>query len=178
MAQKRKLLLGEGQAETEVVASNAGREDADEVTAPAVAVRRAAVPRAVVPATAAAHTARPTVRPCRICLRVAAIIVIPILAPFPNITRHIVETQFIGTLGLHRMGPVAAVNMIPGHVVNVAATAVSGAAALVATACGKLPLGFCRQTEFAAGGGIQFADELLAVVPRNTLHGEIVTFEI
>ena len=54
MPQKRKLLLGEGQAEAEVVVAVVGRV--------VVAVRRAAVPRVVVPATASVHTVRPTIR--------------------------------------------------------------------------------------------------------------------
>ena len=157
-----RLLFGEGQAEAEAAAAVAGHV--------AAAVPRAAAPHVAAPATAAVPTVRPTVRPCRIGLRVTAITASPILAPFPHVARHIVEAQFIGMLGLHGMGLVTAVAVIPRHVVNVAATAVLGVAALVASAGGELPLGFCRQAEFAAGGGIQFSEELLAVVPRDILH--------
>ena len=74
----------------------------------AAAIRRTAVPRDVAPATAAQHPARTLFRPGRIydssllLTRIIIFIIIPILAPLPNIAVHIAKSPGIRRITAHR----------------------------------------------------------------------------
>ena len=136
----------------------------------AVTIRHTAAPRVDEPATATDHAARPTIRTCRIVLRGAAVIVIPIATPFPHVATHIVDAQLVGRLGGNGVGLVATVIIIPSHVAEGVAATILIASALVATASGKLPFRLGGQAEVLAGEGIQFGDKLLAIFPRNIIH--------
>ena len=61
----------------------------------AVPNRDSTVFSVVVPATAAKYAVRATRRPCRVVLTAAAVIAVPVLAPLPNVTAHVVDSKFV-----------------------------------------------------------------------------------
>ena len=61
----------------------------------AVPIRDSTDPSAVEPATAPIHAGRATRRPCRVVLTTAAVIAVPVLAPLPNVTAHVVDSKFV-----------------------------------------------------------------------------------
>ena len=81
------LFRCESQAHTVVVVAARHRD--------AVTVRYAAASSAAAPATTAQHTARPTRRSGRICLRPTAVTAIPVITPLPYIATHVVQPKCI-----------------------------------------------------------------------------------
>lgn len=136
------MLLGEDQAETEAVAA-AVRGIVD-------TVRQTTDPGTIVPAATSVHTASATLRTCRICPGIAAVVPKPILTPLPYIAAHIVYAKFIRLFRFNRMDCTATIAIIPRHIVYIAATAVLCVVALLTATCSVLPLCFGRKTESLA----------------------------
>lgn len=166
----RKSLLGEDKAQASAAARDLGRD--------AVPVRGAAAPQTADTAATAVHAVRPTDCASRIGLGVAAVTAIPVLTPFPNVARHVVDAEFVGLFGFHGVRLAEAVARVPCHVVDTAASAVLCVAALVAAAGSKFPFRFGGEAEAFAREGVQTADEGLAVVPRHTFYWKVVAFEV
>ena len=80
------------------------------------AISTATVRSTAAPATATIHTVSASGRACRICLSTAAISTIPVTAPLPNITTHIIDAQLVGCLGLHSVSRAATVISVPRHI--------------------------------------------------------------
>ena len=60
--------------------------------------RRLTVTGIIKPTTTTEHAVRSIGRTCRISLRSSLIVTIPVLTPFPDVTTHVENTKFIGTL--------------------------------------------------------------------------------
>ena len=127
-------------------------------------------------AASALHAPFPTTGTSRVGLGVAAVIAIPVLAPFLDVARHVVDAEFVGLFGLHGMRLASAVAVVPCHVIDVAAAAELRVTALVAAAGSEFPFRFGGKAEVFARECVQLADEGLAVVPGNVSHGKVVTF--
>ena len=80
-------LQGESKAEAKDAVVGVGRT--------AATARYATTLSATAPAATATHAYKTTFWPCGICLCTAAIVLFPILAPFPYITAHVEDTQFV-----------------------------------------------------------------------------------
>ena len=78
------------------------------------------------PGTAAQNTVSATSRSLRVVYRADTVIVgvVPVVAPFPHIAGHIVNPQLVRRFGAHPVGMVAAVAIIPRHIVNVVAAGI------------------------------------------------------
>ena len=107
-----------------------------------------------------------------------------VVAPFFHVATHVIDTELVGLKGCHVIGHgVAELRIfltVVCHVIEIVAAAVGVALAVVAAACGKLPLSLGGQAEDLAvelGGeqGVEPADEPLAVVPADITLRSIVT---
>ena len=165
-----RLLLGEDKAEAKVVARAAWRVE--------VTIRRATVPGEDEPAATAIHAARPTRSTSRIGLRSTTITAFPVLTPFPYITAHVVHSKLIRPLCGYVVCMRAAVISIPCHFVQIIASAVLVALALLASSGCIFPFCLSRQTEFLACKGVQLDDELLTIIPADPFYRSVVALEI
>ena len=102
------LNRNKSEAEAEVAVSVAGK-----LVAPATGTT---VPGAAVPAASPELAYRAASRPGRIGPN-AAVITMPIPAPFPHVSVHVVQAPCIGTLLAYRVGGVAAVFVVPADFV-------------------------------------------------------------
>ena len=132
MAQKRELSLGEAQAEPKVAAAV--------VRAVVVAARATTVPGIAVPTTTTVYAVSATIRSFRIGLCRAAIVAVPIAAPLPYITAHIIQSVFVRVFRSYFMGLTARIVPLPSHIVKRIAAAILMAAALAAPSGCILPL--------------------------------------
>jgi hypothetical protein len=98
------------------------------------------------------------------------VIVIDILTPLPDIAGHIVETQTVGRLRPHSMCTTSAVVAIPSNPVHITAPGIL--LTLSPASCRILPFRLGGQTKrFAPGASpLQSLDEILTIIPGNTLH--------
>ena len=151
------MLLGEAEAEA--------KSAVPAVRIAAEAIRRAAAPRIVDPAPATDHAVRPTHRTCRVILCIAAVGTIPVLTPFPNIPAHVVDAKFVGLLGRYVVRGIAAIIIIPSHIMQVVTSAILIMTGIVATTGCEFPFRFGGQTESLARKAVQLTDEFLAIVP-------------
>ena len=104
--------------------------------------RHAAVFSSGVPAAATGYASRARRRPLRIRLAIGiSIAVIPIITPLKDVTRQVIQTQLIRSLGGHRMGLAARITAIPGHFIDVITAGIFVAHALVAATGCELPFG-------------------------------------
>ena len=136
------MVNSEGKTETVVIAAVDGSV--------AVAKGYAHVPNAVAPA-ATTKNAAPTLRRSGwIDLRIALIASIPIVAPLIYVAAHVIQAEFVGFLGLDRVGSYAAITSAPRYFVGIVATAVLIYIVLtiLTSSCCILPLGFGRKSEF------------------------------
>ena len=127
----------------------------------------------VFPTTTVVHAIRASCRPDRVYLGFTGKSAIPILAPFQNITRHVVQTQFVRLFHGNGMGCVIRVTAIPCHIVNVIAASILITLGLVATTSSIFPFGFSRQAEGLARQLVQPGNKRLTVIPRHPLHGTL-----
>ena len=70
------------------------------------------------------------------------------------------------------------VAVVPSHIINVIATTIFIATAIVATTAGKFPFSLGREAKVLTSQIVQLTDKRLAVVPRNILHWQIISFGI
>ena len=71
---------------------------------------------------------------------------IPVMAPHPNITAHVIRSQFVVPLCADLVAVSATVQVIPRNVPDRIAPAVFRVVAFLPASCGVFPLGFARQT--------------------------------
>ena len=90
------MVNSEGETETEVVAAIVGSAVA--------AFGYAHAPNAEVPAATTKNAALTLRRSGWIGLRIALIWSIPIVAPLPYVTTHVIQAELVGFLGLDRVG--------------------------------------------------------------------------
>ena len=162
---------GAGEAEAAVPVAAAGIDPG--------AAGGTAVPREVVPAAAAQDTAAARSRTRRISHAAAGICSSPIAAPLPYVPVHIVKAPCVRSLLPDRMRFGTAITVIPPHGTEIARP---GKRAGRPCTAGVFPFRFRWQTRFSAELAFRFrihlADELLAVVPRNVFHRQIVAREM
>ena len=128
-----------------------------------------------VPATATIHTASASGRTYRICLSSAAVLTIPVTAPLPNITTHIIDAQFVGSLSLHSVSHAASVLRVPRHITeSIAATIMISFALIAATGC-KLPFCLGRHAEVLASQTVELCDERLYILIADEKSRIVVT---
>ena len=166
------VVNSEGEAETAVEGAGAGSA--------VVAIGYAHIPIEVVPAATTNNAVLTLRRSGWIGLRIALIVSIPIVAPLPYVSAHVIQAELVGFFGLDRVGPAAirsaAIIIVPRHFVGIVAAAVLIyiVFAILASSCCILPLGFGRESEFLSRQSVQLLDKLLAVVPTYALHRSLI----
>ena len=91
-------------------------EDVEPEVRPApAAARRAAAPGAAVPAAAAQHAVLAIFSTRRVGLLTTGIVSIPVCAPLPHITVHVMQAPGVRFLLPHRMRRAFAISTIPPH---------------------------------------------------------------
>ena len=142
----------------------------------AASIRHATTLSVEVPTTTPKHAFRSIFRTLRVRLRIEAIAAIQILAPFPHIAAHIVQTEGVGLFGAHSAWGAAAVVVVPADDGESVAAAVQErrVAEVLATAGGVFPFRLGGQTVVHSGLLVELEEENLHLVPGNILHGQVI----
>jgi len=146
---------------------------------PVAAVRRTAAPAIVAPATAPVDTVRARIYTCRIYLGTGRIRAIPILAPLPYVSAHIKKSPCIGQFQSHFMRLRIRIVVIPRilpdlAVIRIISPVKPGGGSRPA---GILPFRLGREPKCTLAQLVQSLDEGLAVIPRDSFNGPVVSFE-
>ena len=99
-----------------------------------------------------------------------AVSTVPVIAPFPYISAHIIKIQFVRLELTDRM---SRTTVIPSNPVYQIAACIFGAASRIgfhSSPCSKLPLGFCRKSVFLAGLLAEDLAELHSLFPSDVIH--------
>ncbi len=164
---------------------NQGTAEANEVVAvarlAAETERRPREPRGVVPATATQHPVVTFLVVARIDLCCCRVVVLPVLAPFPDIAMHVeqpprvrIERLYITRL-LRASFTSQVVGLFEGQLIAKSKFSRRSGSA------GVFPLGLCRQTDVKATERAQTVSEigtkLPAIVPRDLPHRSLMAGE-
>ena len=91
-----------------------------------------------------------------------------------HITTHIIDAQFVGSLGLHSVSLAAAVISVPRHITyGIAATISISLALIAATGC-KLPFRLGRHAEVLASQTVELRDERLYILTADVISRIVV----
>ena len=75
------------------------------------------------------------------------IIAVPIAAPLPDVSTHIIQTKFIGSQQFHLMRAFLGIILLPSHIGKSVASAIEIPFGTITTLSGIFPLGLGGQTE-------------------------------
>ena len=105
------------------------------------------------------------------------------MTPFPDVTRHIVDTERISCLTGYRMRLPATVRLVPRNRTYDVISAETGFGGRLSALRSILPLGLRRQTEtqvtqLRCQHFVQLVDEGLTVVPTDIIHRVVRTFAV
>lgn len=136
----------------------------------------AALGVAAVGAATAGHACDAVLAAGGVLLGLLAVYTIQILAPFPHIAAHIVQTEGVGLFGAHSAWGAAAVVVVPADDGESVAAAVQErrVAEVLATAGGVFPFRLGGQTVVHSGLLVEPEEENLHLVPGNILHGQVI----